>query len=48
MIITAMAMYLNTVHSASFDYLITFIGDVILMGCISISPTIKNVIRGKE
>ena len=48
MILTAMAMYLNTVHSASFDYWITFIGDMILAGCISISPTIKNIIRSKE
>jgi len=40
MIITAMAMYLNIVHHASFNYLLTFIGDAILIGCISVTQNI--------
>ena len=30
MILTALAMYLNTVHGASFDYFLTILGDLVL------------------
>lgn len=39
MILTAMAMYLNTVHGAKFEYVITVIGDIILCQCVSSSVT---------
>lgn len=48
MILTAMAMYLNTVHSAGFDYLITFIGDMILLSLISTEHIIKNYINKEK
>jgi len=35
MILTVMAMYLNIVHGSTFDYVLTFIGDVFLLSCIS-------------
>ena len=44
MIITAIAMYLNVVHEANFNYIITFIGDIILLSCISI----ENIIGSKK
>ena len=48
MIITGVAMYLNTVYGASFDYLTTFIGDMILCGIVSASINIKNIAKKKE
>jgi len=49
MIITAMAMYLNTVEGSSFSYLITFIGDMVLISLISSEHIVKNYItKDKE
>jgi len=43
--ITMMAMYLNTVYQANFDYFWTFIGDIILFELISGKTTNKIKIK---
>lgn len=48
MILTAMAMYLNTVYGSNFDYLITFIGDMLLISLISTEHIIKNYITKEK